>query len=115
MLILLVYSCGKMKHDVNVKGADKVKVDVPEKITVDAPEKITYGPDFEGAAAFCDARYEDDVDAESCFQDYRSYMKMEIGFNVDALEKFCSKYEDVEACVSELKQLFGIINAGEGV
>ncbi len=107
MLILLTCSCGKLKHDVDVKA--------PKDLKIETPTEFTYGPDFDKAAKFCDDRYDNADEAEACFQDYRDYMKIEIGFNVDALETFCSKYEDVEACVDELRDLFRLVNVEEGV
>lgn len=86
MLCLLLSSCGKL-----------VDVQIPKKID------ITYGPDFTTASKLCDERYGyKSLEAERCFQDYRTYLKLlsSVG-NIDIVQ-FCSKYDtEVEQAACE--------------
>ena len=72
------------------------------------------GPDFVGAAKFCDDRYgAGTAEAESCFQDYRDYTKIRVVLDIQAIQDFCNKnYTDSVAqakCVSDVAQAFDTI------
>lgn len=93
LILCLLVSCG-------------VNVNVKQKTPIKA-EPITFGPDFEGAAAFCDERYGDNTEeAEACFIDYREYFKINLGIDTKSIEKFCNdSYTTEEAreqCITDL-------------
>ena len=83
--LLLFASCGA---DIDVSDSQH---------ELKAPEGITFGPDFEGAAAFCDERYGVDTDeSEDCFQDYRNYFSAEVVLNLDSIVNYCEGNYDTE-------------------
>jgi hypothetical protein len=127
LLLTLLVSCGKIKHEIKapksikVEAPEEIKVDVPEEIKVDAPEipeNITVGPDFEKAALFCDNRYGVLTDAaEECFYDYRNYYKVNVKLDINSIIEFCEQSygegeEATEACIEDLITLFNQYTSG---
>lgn len=69
-----------------------------------------FGPDFAGAAAFCDSRYgTKSPAAEACFEDYRDYLKVRVYLDLSELQDYCNKAyqnpDDRAGCVNDLTAL----------
>ena len=107
-LLLVLVGCGKQTHTVEIEASEEfptVEIEGPEDIVIEAPEDIVVGPDFEGAAAFCDNRYlpDNETEAEACFQDYRNYFDVEIGLDLDAIASFCENtYNHLDSPAKEV-------------
>ncbi len=89
IVLTILSSCGKIKVETNV------------------PKKIEFGPDFAQAIQICDERYgKGTPEAESCFQDYRSFLSPKISLDLANLGTFCKgRYttkEEVAACEDDL-------------
>jgi hypothetical protein len=96
ILLLNLTSCG-----VKIKGLDNIKPEVNAKV----------GPDFEGAANFCDERYGyKTAESEACFEDYRDYFDVEVKLDVLSINKFCEEaYTDQEEIDTCIKDLIGVM------
>jgi len=83
-----------------------VKLDV-----ADSNQNVEFGPDFVGAANFCDERYEDDEAAEKCFLDYREYLNLKVGVDLSEIVDYCDANYNTEieviACEERLTSLLG--------
>lgn len=102
IIINLLSSCGSK---IEVEGVDDVKTE----------SKI--GPDFEGAANFCDTRYGKlTQEAEACFEDYRNYFKINIELSFNEITDFCEEQftnqSDIDICRTDLLSL--LINIQRG-
>ena len=90
--LVLFISCGKVK------------------VETDIPNKIVYGVDFEAGARFCDNRYPlDNIEAEACFKDYRTYLSPKLSIDFASIESFCkTNYTtpaSIETCKTDLLEL----------
>lgn len=82
ILAFLTCSCGM---DFKIKGKEPIKVDTTVNIDVK----------FKEAAEFCDQRYGyKTVEAEKCFNDYRTYTKVLGTVGAVDVDQFCSQYTD---------------------
>ena len=91
--LFFIFSCG-VKLDLN-----------------DTKQNVVFGPDFEGAARFCEERYENEVDAEKCFTDYREYLNLTVGLDLTEIINYCESHystpEDIIGCEDQLTALLG--------
>lgn len=78
-------------------------IDIEHEIP-DTKQTVVFGPDFEGAAAFCDERYEDAMEAEECFQNYVNYLSVDANISTDNIQSYCeSQFEDqldIDECIA---------------
>lgn len=90
---LFIFSCG-------------VELEIPE-----TNQNVSFGPDFEGAAEFCDERYENEIEAEKCFNDYREYLSITIGLDLSDIFEYCESHnnteEEIITCEEQLTSILG--------